>query len=36
MIIKKALEASGKNIPLEEVVVSVRGKILEQKSKNVA
>jgi ferredoxin len=36
MIIKKALEASGKNIPLEEVVVGVRGKILEQKSKNVA
>lgn len=35
-IVKKGLEASGKDIPLEAVVISVRGKILEQKSKNVA
>lgn len=28
MIVKKGLEASGKKIPLEEVVVSVRGKIM--------
>jgi Fe-S-cluster-containing hydrogenase component 2 len=28
MIVKRALEASGKQIPLEEVVVSTRGKVL--------
>jgi NAD-dependent dihydropyrimidine dehydrogenase PreA subunit len=31
MIVKKALEKSGKEIPMEEVVFSVRGKILERK-----
>jgi len=36
MIVKKGLEASGKDIPLEEVVVSVRGKIIDQKYSNVA
>lgn len=36
MIVKKALEKSGKDIPMKEIEVSVRGKILEQKSKNVA
>jgi len=36
MIVKKGLEASGKKIPLEEVVVSVRGKIIEKKYANVA
>ena len=36
MIVKKALEASGKKIPLEEIVVSVRGKILEQKYQHAA
>ena len=36
VIVKKGLEASGKNIPLEEVVISVRGKILEQKKSNAA
>lgn len=30
MIVKKALEISGKQIPIEEVVISVRGKILER------
>ncbi|MBW1846428.1 MAG: 4Fe-4S dicluster domain-containing protein [Deltaproteobacteria bacterium] len=37
-IVKKGLEASGsgKNIPLEEVVVSVRGKILEQNYQDAA
>jgi len=36
VIVKKGLEASGKNIPLEEVVVSVRGKILEQNYQDAA
>lgn len=30
MIVKKGLEASGKKIPMEEVVISTRGRILEQ------
>ena len=29
-IVKKGLEASGKNIPVEEVVISTRGKIMER------
>lgn len=31
MIVKKGLEASGKKIPMEEVVISTRGSILERK-----
>jgi hypothetical protein len=30
MIVKKGMEAAGKNIPIEEVVISTRGKILKQ------
>jgi ferredoxin len=30
MIVKKGLEKAGKNIPMEEVVISTRGKILEK------
>ena len=30
VIVKKGLEASGKKIPMEEVVVSIRGRILER------
>ena len=30
MIVKKALEISGKKIPMEEVVISTRGKIIER------
>jgi len=30
MIVKKGLEASGKKIPMEEVVISTRGRILER------
>jgi Fe-S-cluster-containing hydrogenase component 2 len=30
MIVKKGLEKAGKNIPIEEVVISTRGKILEK------
>ena len=30
MIVKKGLEKAGKNIPIEEVVISARGKILEK------
>jgi Fe-S-cluster-containing hydrogenase component 2 len=30
MIVKKALEASGKEIPLEEVVISMRGEVLKR------
>ena len=30
VIVKKGLEMSGKKIPLEEVVVSTRGKILDR------
>jgi ferredoxin len=30
MIVKKGLEASGRNIPVNDVVISTRGKILEQ------
>ncbi len=29
MIVKKALENAGKNIPMKEVVISTRGKILD-------
>ena len=31
MIVKKGMEAAGKNIPIKELVISTRGKILEQK-----
>jgi Fe-S-cluster-containing hydrogenase component 2 len=31
MIVKKGMEAAGKNIPVKELVISTRGKILEQK-----
>ncbi|NNF98883.1 MAG: 4Fe-4S binding protein [Desulfobacteraceae bacterium] len=31
VIVKKALEASGKSIPLTKIVISTRGKILEQR-----
>ncbi|MBU4343901.1 MAG: 4Fe-4S ferredoxin [Desulfobacteraceae bacterium] len=31
MIVKKGMDVAGKNIPIKEVVVSTRGKILEQK-----
>lgn len=31
MIVKNGMDAAGKNIPIKEVVVSTRGKILEQK-----
>ena len=30
MIVKKGLEISGQNIPMNDVVISTRGKILEQ------
>jgi hypothetical protein len=30
MIVKKGLEASGQDIPVNNVVISTRGKILEQ------
>ena len=30
MIVKKGMEAAGKNIPIEEVVISTRGKILKE------
>jgi hypothetical protein len=30
MIVKKGLEISGQKIPMEEVVISTRGKILER------
>ena len=30
MIVKKGLEASGQNIPVNDVVISTRGKLLEQ------
>jgi len=30
VIVKKGLEASGENIPANDVVISTRGKILEQ------
>lgn len=32
MIVKKGLERSGKNIPMEQVVISTRGKILERRA----
>jgi NAD-dependent dihydropyrimidine dehydrogenase PreA subunit len=31
VIVKKGMEAAGKNFPIEEVVISTRGKILEQR-----
>jgi len=31
MIVKKGMEGAGKNIPISEMVISTRGKILEQK-----
>jgi len=31
MMVKRALEASGKEIPMEEVVISTRGEILKRK-----
>ena len=31
MIVKKGMDAAGKNIPIKELVISTRGKILEQK-----
>ena len=31
MIVKKGMEAAGKNIPIKELIISTRGKILEQK-----
>ena len=31
MIVKKGMEAAGKNIPIKELVISTKGKILEQK-----
>ncbi len=31
MIVKKGMEAAGKDIPIEELVISTRGKILEQR-----
>jgi len=31
MIIKKAMEDAGKDIPMEEAVISTRGKILERR-----
>lgn len=31
MIIKKGMEAEGKNIPIKELVISTIGKILEQR-----
>jgi hypothetical protein len=31
MIVKKGMEMSGVTIPMEEVVVSTRGKILERR-----
>jgi hypothetical protein len=31
MIVAKGLEASGRSIPMEEIVVSTRGEILERK-----
>ena len=31
MIVKKGMKAAGKNIPIKELVISTRGKILEQK-----
>jgi len=31
MIVKKGMEAAGKNIPIKELVISTRGKILEQR-----
>jgi hypothetical protein len=30
MIVKKGLEKSGKNIPMEEVTISTRGEILDR------
>ncbi len=30
MIVKKGMEAAGKVIPIEEVVINTRGKILKQ------
>jgi len=30
MIVKKGLEASGQTIPMEDVIISTRGKLLEQ------
>jgi hypothetical protein len=30
MIVKKAMEAAGKEIPLEEVVIGVRGDVLKR------
>ena len=30
MIVKKGMELSGKNVPIEELVISTRGKILKQ------
>ncbi len=31
MIVKKGMEGAGKNIPIKELVISTRGKILGQK-----
>ena len=31
MIVKRALEASGKEIPMEQVVISTRGEVVEKK-----
>jgi len=31
MIVKKGMEAAGKNIPISEMVISTRGKVLEQR-----
>ena len=31
MIVKKGMEAAGENIPLQELIIGTRGKILEQR-----
>jgi len=34
--VKKGLEASGQNIPMNEIVISTRGKVLQQQTKAVS
>jgi hypothetical protein len=36
MIVKKGMELSGETIPMEEVVISTRGKILERRQVEAA
>jgi hypothetical protein len=36
MIVKKAMDAAGKDIPMEEIIISTRGDILKRDQKFAA